>query len=131
MERHCGRFHRDPAIRVFSHVRGGPPALTEPSGLGGPLAGRGGIGRSPGRAPPPNPPAGAAAAALQEASDVLETDIVEVCRDGKALDRTEVVQTAVFACDLAAWRLLESAGVEPAAVAGHSLGEFVALVAAG
>ncbi|HYU57306.1 MAG TPA: ACP S-malonyltransferase [Actinomycetota bacterium] len=71
------------------------------------------------------------AAALQEASDVLETDIVEVCRDGEALDRTEVVQTAVFACDLAAWRLLESAGVEPAAVAGHSLGEFVALVAAG
>ena len=40
------------------------------------------------------------------------------------------VQPLLFACDLAAFRILQEEGVEFAAVAGHSLGEFVALVAA-
>ena len=51
-------------------------------------------------------------------------------RDPEALD-CEVVQPAVFACDLAAFAVLESEGIRVDAGAGHSLGEYAALVAAG
>jgi [acyl-carrier-protein] S-malonyltransferase len=68
---------------------------------------------------------------LDEVSDGLERDVVELCRDEDALATTELVQPALFACDVAAFRVLESEGVEFSAAAGHSLGEFAALVAAG
>jgi [acyl-carrier-protein] S-malonyltransferase len=70
-------------------------------------------------------------AVLDEASEVLGYDVVEACRNQERLADTAVVQPALFACDLAAYRVLRSEGVEPSMVAGHSLGEFVALVAAG
>jgi [acyl-carrier-protein] S-malonyltransferase len=70
-------------------------------------------------------------AALDEASEVLGYDVVEACRDEKRLADTAVVQPALFACDIAAFRVLEAEGVGFAMAAGHSLGEFVALVAAG
>jgi [acyl-carrier-protein] S-malonyltransferase len=57
--------------------------------------------------------------------------VAELCRDADALGTTELVQPALFACDLAAFRVLEAEGVRFEAAAGHSLGEFVALVAAG
>jgi [acyl-carrier-protein] S-malonyltransferase len=69
--------------------------------------------------------------ALARASDVLGWDVVERSRDPEALERTEVVQPAVFACDLAAFGVLESEGVGTGAAAGHSLGEYAALVASG
>ena len=73
----------------------------------------------------------ASAAALDEASEIFGFDVVEAGRDEGRLGKTDVAQPVVFACDVAAWRVLESTGVEPLAVAGHSLGEFAALVAAG
>jgi [acyl-carrier-protein] S-malonyltransferase len=70
-------------------------------------------------------------AVLDEASEAWGRDVVATCRDEDALALTEVVQPAVFACDLAAWKVLEAEGVECEVTAGHSLGEFAALVAAG
>ena len=68
---------------------------------------------------------------IEEASDAWGRDVVALCNDEVALSTTEVVQPAVFACDVAAFRVLRAEGVEVAAAAGHSLGEFAALVAAG
>jgi [acyl-carrier-protein] S-malonyltransferase len=73
----------------------------------------------------------ASAQALEEASGLFGFDIVEASRDAERLDRTDVSQPAVFACDVAAWRVLQETGIEPVAICGHSLGEFAALVAAG
>jgi [acyl-carrier-protein] S-malonyltransferase len=73
----------------------------------------------------------ASAAALEEASEIFGFDVVEAGRDEERLGKTDVAQPTVFACDVAAWRVLESTGLKPLAVAGHSLGEFAALVAAG
>ncbi|MFE6921002.1 ACP S-malonyltransferase [Nocardia sp. NPDC057663] len=58
--------------------------------------------------------------------------LTELCVSGaKAeLTRTEVTQLAVVATSIAAWEVLRASGFRPAAVAGHSLGEFSALVAA-
>ncbi len=47
------------------------------------------------------------------------------------LTRTEITQPAMLATDLALTRMLESYGVRPDMVMGHSLGEYAALVAAG
>lgn len=68
---------------------------------------------------------------LDRASVVLGWDVVERSRDEAALEQTEVVQPAVFACDLAGFAVLVSEGVAFDAAAGHSLGEFAALVASG
>ncbi len=70
-------------------------------------------------------------ATLDAVSEVWGRDVVAVCRDEEALATTELVQPALFACDIAAFRVLQADGTEFAAAAGHSLGEFVALVAAG
>jgi [acyl-carrier-protein] S-malonyltransferase len=70
-------------------------------------------------------------AVLEEASEVMGRDVVAGCLDDDALARTEFVQPAMLACDVAAFRVLEAAGVRVGAAAGHSLGEFAALVAAG
>ncbi|MDP9296362.1 MAG: ACP S-malonyltransferase, partial [Actinomycetota bacterium] len=68
---------------------------------------------------------------IDAVSDAMERDLPALCRDEDALRTTEIVQPALFACDLAAFRVLEAEGVTFSAAAGHSLGEFVALVAAG
>jgi len=47
------------------------------------------------------------------------------------LTRTENAQPALFTVSAIAWRLLEARGVHPVALAGHSLGEYSALAAAG
>ena len=71
---------------------------------------------------------------LDEASAALGEDIARLIREGpkEALELTTntqpVMLTAAIAC-LQAWRA--EGGPEPAAVAGHSLGEYSALVAAG
>lgn len=68
---------------------------------------------------------------LAEASDAIDRDVAEGCRDDAALATTVFVQPALLACDVAAFRVLEAEGVASGAAAGHSLGEFAALVAAG
>jgi [acyl-carrier-protein] S-malonyltransferase len=68
---------------------------------------------------------------LERASERLGWDVVERSRDADALKRTEVVQPAVFACDMAAFAVLEAEGLSFHVGAGHSLGEFAALVASG
>ena len=68
---------------------------------------------------------------LHEASEAMGRDVVGGCRDDEALATTEFVQPALLACDVAASRVLEAEGVTFGAAAGHSLGEFAALVAAG
>lgn len=70
---------------------------------------------------------------FREASDVLGTDLWDLCRNGPAesLNRTEFTQPAMLAAGVAAWRVLAAAtSARPALVAGHSLGEYSALVAA-
>ncbi len=68
-----------------------------------------------------------------EAADVLGWDVGEVCRHGsmEELTRTDRTQPAVLTCSVAAWKVLEEAGVTFTKAAGHSLGEYSALVAAG
>jgi len=68
---------------------------------------------------------------LHKCSKVLGWDVVEASRDPEALKRTDIVQPAIFACDLAAYAVLREEGVPCHAAAGHSLGEYAALVAEG
>jgi len=68
---------------------------------------------------------------LMRASAILGWDVAERSRDPASLELTEVVQLAVFACDLAAFAVLEAEGVRCDVAAGHSLGEYAALVASG
>jgi [acyl-carrier-protein] S-malonyltransferase len=72
----------------------------------------------------------AAQPVLEAASAAIGRDVVEGCRDDEALATTEFVQPALLAIDVAAFRVLEGAGVSFVGAAGHSLGEFAALVAA-
>jgi [acyl-carrier-protein] S-malonyltransferase len=71
---------------------------------------------------------------FRTASDVLGFDLWAVCRDGPAerLNQTEVTQPAMLAAGIATWRAWKSlGGFNPDYFAGHSLGEYSALVAAG
>jgi [acyl-carrier-protein] S-malonyltransferase len=69
---------------------------------------------------------------LDGASEILGRDVVAGCRDADALGSTNFVQPALVACGLAALAVVEAeAPAPPAGAAGHSLGEFAALVAAG
>ena len=69
----------------------------------------------------------------EEAGTILGYDVAALCFEGPAdrLNRTEYTQPALLTASLAALRLLEPLGLRPLAVAGHSLGEYSALVAAG
>ena len=73
----------------------------------------------------------AAEPVLRETSEALGGDVVKACRDPEALATTAFVQPALLACGVAAFRVLEAEGITASGVAGHSLGEFSALVAAG
>lgn len=69
-----------------------------------------------------------------EASEILGWDLRDLIENGPAeeLNRTEKTQPALLAAGIAVWRMWEAqAQTAPAALAGHSLGEYSALVAAG
>jgi len=71
---------------------------------------------------------------LAEAGEVLGLDLVRMMREGpeEDLNRTENPHPAMLAAGVAVWRAFrEAGGSMPAAMAGHSLGEFTALVCAG
>lgn len=69
-----------------------------------------------------------------QASEALGYDLWEVVSSGPAerLDQTEITQPAMLAAGVAVWRVWRAeGGAEPALMAGHSLGEYTALVCAG
>ena len=71
---------------------------------------------------------------LKEASDALGEDVRQLIAQGpkEALDLTTNTQPVMLAAGIACYRAwLAEGGREPAVVAGHSLGEYTALVAAG
>lgn len=71
---------------------------------------------------------------LAEASQILGYDMVELVGRGPAetLDQTEYTQPALVAASIGVWRAWQAAGgPQPSFVAGHSLGEYSALVVAG
>lgn len=73
-------------------------------------------------------------ATFEEASDGAGVDLWALSQDGPqdTLNRTEFTQPALLAAGVAVWRLWQAqGGAQPAALAGHSLGEYAALVAAG
>ncbi|MEU2249793.1 ACP S-malonyltransferase [Streptomyces sp. NPDC019224] len=74
-----------------------------------------------------------AAAYHRVAEQHLGIPLARLCRSGPArhLADPAVAQPAVLVTGLVTWELLRSRGIEPTVVAGHSLGEYAALVAAG
>jgi len=75
-----------------------------------------------------------ARAVFEEVDDRLGFALSRLCFDGPVdvLALTEHAQPAILAASIAAYRVLvELTGLQPVAVAGHSLGEWSALVAAG
>jgi len=71
---------------------------------------------------------------LQEASDALGEDVAKLIREGpkETLSLTTNTQPVMLVAGVAAYRVwMSEVGIAPAAVAGHSLGEYTALVAAG
>lgn len=76
----------------------------------------------------------AAAAAFAEADEVLGFGLTALVREGPAeqLNLTDRTQPAMLAAGVAAWRAWQvHGGAAPVAMAGHSLGEYTALVCAG
>src|ERR1700674_4046808 len=75
----------------------------------------------------------AAREVFEEADRALGFSISQLCFSGpeEALKLTENTQPAILTASVAIYRVLEEKGVRPDFVAGHSLGEYSALVAAG
>lgn len=73
-------------------------------------------------------------ATFEEASDGAGVDLWALSQAGpeEMLNRTEYTQPALLAAGVAVWRLWQAeGGAVPSVLAGHSLGEYTALVAAG
>src|SRR6476660_9582951 len=70
---------------------------------------------------------------FDEADEALGYKLSELCFEGpeEKLRLTEITQPAILTASVAAWRVLREKGVNPNFVAGHSLGEYSAHVAAG
>jgi malonyl CoA-acyl carrier protein transacylase len=70
---------------------------------------------------------------FEEADEALGYKISDLCFNGpeEKLKMTEITQPAILTVSVAAFRVLQKKGVQPAMVAGHSLGEYSAHVAAG
>ncbi len=69
---------------------------------------------------------------FDEADEALGYKLSQLCFEGpeEKLKLTEITQPAILTASVAAWRVLQEKGVTPAFVAGHSLGEYSAHVAA-
>ena len=69
---------------------------------------------------------------FDEASKAVGFDLWHIAQSGEGLDQTEFTQPVLLTASIALWRVwLELGGVTPKFLAGHSLGEYSALVAAG
>jgi [acyl-carrier-protein] S-malonyltransferase len=70
---------------------------------------------------------------FDRADELVGFSLSRLCFEGpeEELVRTEIQQPAIFLVSVAIWSLLKQRGIQLGAVAGHSLGEYSALVAAG
>lgn len=70
---------------------------------------------------------------FEEAGQALGYDLSKLCFEGPEdqLRLTEITQPAILTVSVAAYRVLNQKGLKPAFLAGHSLGEYSAHVAAG
>ena|SRR6202142_4268786 len=70
---------------------------------------------------------------FEEADETLGYKLSQFCFEGPEdqLRLTEITQPAILTTSVAAWRILNEKGLRPGFVAGHSLGEYSAHVAAG
>ncbi|MEN1727992.1 MAG: ACP S-malonyltransferase [Pseudomonadota bacterium] len=71
---------------------------------------------------------------FEEAGEALAMDLWTLVSNGPeaSLNQTAITQPAMLAADIAVWRVWQSLdGLRPTILAGHSLGEYAALVAAG
>jgi len=71
---------------------------------------------------------------FSEASKVLGYDLWNLCQTGEQekINQTEITQPLMLTSSIALWRIWQQkGGVQPAYLAGHSLGEWSALVASG
>jgi [acyl-carrier-protein] S-malonyltransferase len=67
------------------------------------------------------------------ANEALGFDLAAICFEGpeEKLRETRYTQVAILVHSVAVWRILDAEGIVPALVAGHSVGEYAALVASG
>ena len=73
-------------------------------------------------------------ATYREAAEVLGYDLWDIVQNGPAdkLNSTDITQPAMLAAGVAVWRVWQAkGGAQPVVLAGHSLGEYTALVCAG
>ena len=70
---------------------------------------------------------------FEEADTALGYKLSQLCFEGpeEQLRLTEITQPAILTASVATWRVLNEQGLKPTFVAGHSLGEYSAHVAAG
>ena len=70
---------------------------------------------------------------FEESDEALGYKLSQLCFEGPEdrLRLTEITQPAILTASVAAWRVVNENGLEPRFVAGHSLGEYSAHVAAG
>src|SRR5580698_5846009 len=70
---------------------------------------------------------------FDEADEALGYKLSQLCFEGpeEKLKLTEITQPAILTASIAAWRVLQEKGLKADFVAGHSLGEYSAHVAAG
>lgn len=75
----------------------------------------------------------AAKSALDDCDTILAYKLTTLCFYGpeEKLRQTNITQPALFAVSVAAWKAIAEAGLTPSATAGHSVGEYAALAAAG
>lgn len=70
---------------------------------------------------------------FDQASEILDCDMTQICFRGtnETLKATQNAQLAIFTCSMAVLAVLQEKGIQAQVVAGHSVGEISALVAAG
>ncbi|WP_350562461.1 ACP S-malonyltransferase [Psychrobacter sp. CAL346-MNA-CIBAN-0220] len=69
---------------------------------------------------------------FNEASEALGEDLWAICQDEERLNQTQYTQPALLTASIAIWRILQTKiNKAPCYLAGHSLGEYSALCAAG
>jgi len=70
---------------------------------------------------------------FEDANAILGFDLAGTCFDGpeEKIRETRFTQPAIVVHSVAVWSVIEAGGIEPAFVAGHSVGEYSALVANG